>query len=161
MQIHLLMKKWQHALNHFPIHTSVAGDYVPIPGFQSIVASQHVESIGCADYTDWDYQQWIEQTYVKSAEKRECQHALTVIATVARSQSSFNNKMRWASPRPRWRRRLMAEDYSWLKRCHLLQHKLRRYEFFEDPLLIAIIPAIGIYAKRRWVLGQGKGERQA
>ncbi len=38
-----------------------------------------------------------------------------------------------ASPRPRWRRRSSGGRLPQLKRCHLMQHRLRRYEFFKYP----------------------------
>ncbi len=63
--------------------------------------SQHVESIGRTYHANWDYQQRIEQTYVKSAEERECHHALTAIATAARTDSPLSTtKCAGASPRP-------------------------------------------------------------
>ncbi len=71
-------------------------------------------------------------------------------------ETFWSSRLRWASPR-------RGGGYSQLKRCPLtlMQHKLRRYELFKYPLLLAIIPALGIYARRRWDFSAGRGgERQ-
>ncbi len=51
---------------------------------------------------------------------------------------------------------LPAGGYSQLKRCHLLQHKLWQYEFFENHPC-CVIPAFCYYARQRWGFGAGRG----